>query len=168
MSVQNGGRMVRRINSRAKGAAGEREFCSELSLHLGDHLTEQLKRNLEQTRNGGHDIQGLPGWAVEVKRYKSLTETEIANIWEKQAVDQAMRISAIPALAYREDRRPWRVRVPINVMTGEHWSDQDRWHIDWTIEVGLAAFAYIVREQSARVHLRGGLHTCTVPGTLTA
>ena len=51
--------MMGKINSRAKGAAGEREFCKELAEHLGDALVEPLKRNLEQTRNGGHDILGL-------------------------------------------------------------------------------------------------------------
>lgn len=146
-----------RINSRAKGAAGEREFIKELSLHLGDQV---MKRNLEQTRVGGHDIVGLDGWAIEVKRYKAIKEGDIANFWE-QAVEQAQRIGAKPVLAYREDFRSWRVRVPIWVLTGEEvsWTG-----VDWTAEVGIEAFAMLVRECGE--HPRTPDDIAVPPGTL--
>lgn len=150
-----------KINSRAKGAAGEREFCKELAEHLGDALVEPLKRNLEQTRNGGHDILGLDGWALEIKRYKRVKEGDLVEFWN-QAVVQAARVKAKPVLAYREDFRSWRVRIAMAELTGI-------WHpeslsLDWTIEVGLEAFAYIVREQ----HNATQLHESETPITLAA
>lgn len=131
-----------KINSRAKGAQGEREFCKALGEYLGDALVEPLKRNLEQTRNGGHDILGLEGWALEIKRYKVVKESDIKAFWE-QAVEQAKRAGATPVLAYREDFQSWRVRIPWGFMMDDEW-DED---VDFTLEMSIKAFASIIREQ---------------------
>lgn len=131
-----------KINSRAKGASAEREFIKELSEYLGDALTEPMKRNLEQTRKGGHDIVGLDGFAIEIKRYKRIKEGDIVKFWA-QAVDQAKRVDAEPVLAYREDFCSWRVRIPWGFMMDEEW-DED---VDFTIELSLKAFATLVRER---------------------
>lgn len=131
-----------KINSRAKGAAAEREFCKELADYLGDVLVEPLKRNLEQTRKGGHDIVGLEGYAIEVKRYRVIKEGDIARFWA-QAVEQAKRVEAQPVLVYREDFCSWRVRIPWGFMMDQDW-DED---VDFTIEVSLKAFASLIREQ---------------------
>lgn len=148
-----------KINSRAKGAAGEREFIKVLAEWLGEEMVAPLKRNLEQTRAGGHDIVGLDGWAIEVKRYKELKESDIRKFWE-QAVDQANRINAKPVLAYREDMRSWRVRIAVHdVLT---WDKHDG--VEWTIEVGAEAFCAIVREQ----HNATLLHKAESPATLAA
>ena len=138
-----------KINSRAKGAAGEREFCKALSEHLGDALVEPLKRNLEQTRNGGHDILGLEGWALEIKRYKVVKESDVTKFWE-QAVEQAKRVGAAPVLAYREDFRSWRVRIPWGfAMQDMDWDEG----VDFTLELSLKAFAMLVREQHSATQL---------------
>lgn len=137
-----------KINSRAKGAAAEREFCKELALHLGDTLVEPLKRNLEQTRGGGHDITGLDGWAIEIKRYRVVKEGDLARFWE-QAVEQANRVLARPVLAYREDFRSWRVRIPMPTLTGDAW--HEKLGLDWTIEMSMSAFSHIVRERSTKL-----------------
>lgn len=131
-----------KINSRAKGAAAEREFCKELAEFLGDALAGPLKRNLEQTRVGGHDIVGLDGFAIEIKRYRVIKEGDIVKFWA-QAVDQAKRVDAEPVLAYREDFCSWRVRIPWGFMMDEEW-DED---VDFTIELSLKAFATLVRER---------------------
>ena len=147
-----------KINSRAKGAAGEREFIKELGEYLGDELVAPLKRNLEQTRMGGHDILGLDGWALEIKRYRTVKEADIARFWE-QAVEQAGRIGANPVLAYREDFRSWRVVIHLSVLQeGMTWPG-----VQWTAEIGIEAFASIVRER-----LRCGLHNEEAPPTLTS
>lgn len=130
------------INSRAKGAAGEREFCKVLTEYLGDVLTEPLKRNLEQTRNGGHDILGIEGFALEIKRYKRVKDGDIKQFWE-QAVEQARRAGGLPALAYREDLQSWRVRFPMCVLNPDMTST---WDLDFTVEVGVEAFASVLRE----------------------
>lgn len=130
------------INSRAKGAAGEREFCRVLGDLLGDALVEPLKRNLEQTRNGGHDILGLEGFALEIKRYKRVKDGDIKKFWE-QACEQAERAGGYPALAYREDLQSWRVRIPMEVLK-EGMSST--WELDYTAELSVEAFAMVVRE----------------------
>ena len=40
------------VNSQRKGASAEREVAGLIALNLGI----KLKRNLEQTRGGGHDL----------------------------------------------------------------------------------------------------------------
>ena len=130
------------INSRAKGAAGEREFCRVLGDLLGDALVEPLKRNLEQTRNGGHDILGLEGFALEIKRYKRVKDGDIKKFWE-QACEQAERAGGYPALAYREDLQSWRVRIPMEVLKEDMTST---WELDYTAELSVEAFAMVVRE----------------------
>lgn len=145
-----------KINSRAKGAAAERELIAELRDYLGETLTANMKRNLEQSRKGGHDIAGLDGWAIEVKRYNKLTESDIARFWERQAVDQAWKVDARPALAYRADHRPWRVRVPMVLVRDidADWKTSDQWLYIWTVDVGLQAFASLVLEQHSASVLR--------------
>lgn len=148
-----------KINSRAKGAAGEREFIKELAQELGDDLVAPLKRNLEQTRAGGHDVVGLEGWAIEIKRYRVIKEGDIARFWE-QAVEQAERIGALPMLAYREDFKSWRIRVALmmsddgeKLVIADRYIANEKWHVDWTAEISMMAFASIIREQHSATHL---------------
>jgi Holliday junction resolvase len=150
-----------KINSRAKGAAGEREFIKELALELGDELVAPLKRNLEQTRAGGHDIVGLEGFAIEIKRYKQIKEGDIVKFWE-QAKEQAQRIDAEPVLAYREDMRSWRVVVSCNLLNKGYMTGD--WSVEWTATISLKAFSYLVREQ----HSATQLHKAESPATLAA
>jgi len=94
--------------ARRKGAQGEQEFARLLSAALD----MDISRNLDQARDGGADIMfDLDGAtvAVEVKRRKEMpTEGERAA-WLRQ-------VERVPAdiriVAYRPDRRPWRVMVP--------------------------------------------------------
>jgi Holliday junction resolvase len=110
---------------RNKGAAGERELAKLLS----DQLGAEVSRNLLQTREGGHDLDGLP-FALEVKRQEGLK----INTWWKQAVTQSQTSGLAPALAYRQSRRPWRFVVLCPALTGDH-----------TAEISLGAFCEIVR-----------------------
>jgi len=147
---------VGKINSRAKGAAAERELIKELQQHLGDEIAGRMKRNLEQSRKGGHDIAGLPGWAIEVKRYKRLSEADLARFWDRQVVDQAIRVKGRPALAYKGDFRPWRVRVPIALLRefGGDWTQEWSCKSEWTADVSLEAFASVLREHHSALVLR--------------
>ena len=123
-----------KINSRAKGKAGERELINELKVLLPPELTSELTRNLDQTRDGGHDILGLGDWALEVKRYAEVLPADLERFW-KQATEQARKDEKRPALAYRQDRRPWRV-----VTRG--WGNSDEY--EDTIEMSLGLFAKFV------------------------
>lgn len=101
--------------ARNKGQRGEREVrdliqpivdkvCAELGLDA-----MEIKRNLNQSREGGHDLIGLSWIAIEVKRQEVLQ----LDKWWMQAEEQAMRISssAIPVLIYKQNRQKWRVRM---------------------------------------------------------
>lgn len=136
------------INSRQKGAGGEREF-SRLVL---EHLGVELRRNLEQSRAGGHDLmpvgtdpvsRALDAYALEVKRYRQISPAMLARFWE-QAQNQADRVGKIPTLAYREDRQEWRLVVPLRAINREVFGE---WlGIDWTCTLSVPAFVCLIRE----------------------
>lgn len=100
--------------SRDKGQRGEREFAcliqewsAPVIALVGNAEAIELRRNLMQSREGGHDLVGIPWLAVEVKRQENLA----LPAWWRQTVEQAERVGAIPFLAYRQNRCPWRFRL---------------------------------------------------------
>jgi Holliday junction resolvase len=125
-------------NGRAKGAAGERELIKRLMEWLGPL---DLKRNLEQTRAGGHDIVGLDAFAIEVKRYAKAGDADLKRWWE-QSVRQASAVDKVPALAYKLNHREWRVRIPFNSIRHDIGDTDHEWAVDLTIQ----AFCSVVRE----------------------
>lgn len=90
-------------SSQLKGKAGEREVADMLFYATGKMVT----RNLDQTRNGGHDLDGVPGLSIEVKRQERLN----INTWWKQTTRQANQVEGIPVLAYRQNYKPWKFIV---------------------------------------------------------
>ncbi|MDG4595873.1 MAG: hypothetical protein P9F75_09315 [Candidatus Contendobacter sp.] len=93
------------MNSQRKGKEGERELTRLLRELLG----ADVARNLMQSRDGGADLLGLPGWALEVKRAARARLSE----WWLQTCQQAEAAGLRPALAYRLDRQPWRVVIAL-------------------------------------------------------
>lgn len=96
-----------RINSRAKGAAGEREWANICK-----------KQGFEDARRGqqfsgieGKDVVGLPAIHVEVKRVERLN---ISNAMRQAERDKAD--NEIPIVAHRKNREPWLV-----TMRAEDW-----------------------------------------------
>ena len=67
------------VNARNKGRRGEREVIDEIKELLGI----QLEVNYSQTFGGGHDLLGLDGFAIEVKRRKVITPGDLKNFWEQ-------------------------------------------------------------------------------------
>ena len=94
------------LNSRDKGARGEREWAAVLREQF-PHIT--FRRNI-QSRGGGAeaaDVTGLPGWHAEVKRVEKL------NIWA--ALAQAERDAQPgdrPYVAFRRNNGGWYVALP--------------------------------------------------------
>ena len=134
-----------KINSRTKGKTAERELIGELKKLLPEHLTAELSRNLDQTRSGGHDILGLDGWAIEVKRYANVLPADLERFWA-QAVEQAQRCQQAPVLCYRADRRDWRAVIHIECfddveVAGKPYAN--------TVEMSLPLFAAIVEARSS-------------------
>ena len=98
-------------NSRNKGASFEREIANELTTKL--ELKHQLKRILEQTREKHLPDLILGRWYLECKRYGSGNEP--MDSWWEQVVSASGK-DKIPALIYKFDRRPIKVRVPIGAI----------------------------------------------------
>jgi len=95
-------------SERAKGANAEREFVGILNDALFGS-GKAVKRNLDQTRDGGCDawisVAGKP-MAIEIKRQEALR----INAW----LDQVKSVTAdLHAVAFRTSRNPWSVCLPI-------------------------------------------------------
>ena len=85
-----------RINSRQKGAAGEREVAkilqqvvNEVALQCG-YVSPTIRRNTEQSQIGGEDLTGLPWYSFEIKRCERVE----LDKWWQQTVIQAARKAA--------------------------------------------------------------------------
>ena len=136
--------------SRRKGASGEREFAAAVDGLLGIKLT----RNLEQSRQGGHDLiappsaagpvaEALAAMAIEIKRYATCPPGSLAQWWA-QTTRQADAAGLWPVLAYRGDRQQWRVRLPLAALRPDifpYWPDADL-----TADLHLTAFCSLIRE----------------------
>lgn len=136
------------INSRQKGASSEREFAGLIH----DQLGVKLVRVLDQSRGGGFDLEPEPnqegpvvdavrGLALEVKRYNAITPSLMERFWS-QATRQAENAGLIPALAWRADRQPWKVTVPLSWLAGMGTSHD----LEFTATLAVEAFCLAVRE----------------------
>lgn len=87
------------VNSRAKGAAGERE----LSKILGELLGTPFRRGVQYCgANGDADVVGLPGVHIEAKRVQALNVSK--------AMMQAMTDSKpddVPIVCHRKNGEQW-------------------------------------------------------------
>ena len=94
-------------SQRTKGANGEREIVHIIR----DDLGIEVKRNLEQTREGGCDIK-LPPFNIEVKR-----RARIANLYEWIAQAEAScHTGEKPLLVARADGCGWLAIMPLHQM----------------------------------------------------
>lgn len=116
-----------------KGKGGELELAHLLTERLGTIV----RRNLGQSRAGGHDLL-LPGWALEVKRAAS---PQLATWWQ-QTLLQARYAGTRPVLAYRLDRAPWRFIVRLTDLLPA-CTDQPE---SLTATLCLDGFCLVVRE----------------------
>lgn len=115
------------LSAKRKGAAAEREVAKliqEMLKNVGDF---ELSRNLLQTREGGYDLDGLPGVAIEVKRVEQLS----IGTWWGQTVKQATD-NSIALLVYRQNRKPWTfVMRPYDVTDYRHAEDFEPWQFKY-------------------------------------
>ena len=98
-------------NSRNKGAAFEREIANSLNKEL--NLTIPLKRILEQTREKFLPDLILGNWYLECKRYGQGNEP--VEKWWSQVLDST-KDRGLPALIYKFNNRPIKVRVPLHTI----------------------------------------------------
>jgi Holliday junction resolvase len=91
-----------KINSKAKGARGEREFSS----FLRERGYSEARRGQQYSGIEGEDVIGLPGFHIECKRVEKL------NIHD--AMNQSIRDAAegqVSIVAHRKNRTEWLVTL---------------------------------------------------------
>ena len=101
-------------NSRNKGVSFEREVANLLTLDLG--LKNNIRRILDQTRDKHLPDLMLGKWYIECKRYGSGAEP--LEAWWQQVLS-ATRNKGIPALVYKFNRRPIKVRIPLGAINNQ-------------------------------------------------
>lgn len=105
------------LNARSKGARGEREIVTLMNRIIDNVLASQtwddvviktakacIQRNQAQSAVGGHDLNGVFGLSVEIKRVEVLA----VDKWWEQCREQAIRNAEVPVLLYRKNKNPWR------------------------------------------------------------
>lgn len=95
------------MNSRAKGAGGERELAKKLREYGYDCRRGQQFSGA----NGDADVVGLPGIHIECKRVERLNLEDAMAQSRRDA-----RAEEIPVVMHRKTRSPWLV-----TMTLEDW-----------------------------------------------
>ena len=94
-------------NSRNKGASFEREIANLLTADLG--LEKNIRRILEQTRTKELPDLMLGRWCIECKAYGSGAEPR--TDWWEQVLASSREQNLKPALVYKFNNRPIKVRV---------------------------------------------------------
>lgn len=94
------------MNSRNKGAAGERELAKILR---GYGYKESRRGQQYCGKNGDADVIGLPGIHIECKRVEHL------NIYDamKQSQNDS-KDGETPTVFHRKNNRPWMVTMTID------------------------------------------------------
>lgn len=93
------------INSRAKGAVGERELANILK----ENGFETRRGQQYSGANGDADVVGLPHIHIECKRVERLI---IEKAMEQSRSDA--RENEIPVVMHRKNRQPWLVTMDID------------------------------------------------------
>ena len=122
-------------NSRNKGASFEREVANLLTSSL--NLENNVKRILEQTREKHLPDLILGRWYIECKRYGSGAEP--LEAWWQQVLE-ASRDKGIPALVYKFNRRPIKVKIPLGAI-----NPQLSINSTYTADLLLEDFIYLLK-----------------------
>ena len=88
-------------SQRNKGATGEREVGAKFE----DQLGVPVKRRLDQTRDGGYDLEVF-GIAIEVKRTQ-----QVGLDAALRQVGKAKRDDQLGAVVHRANGCPWKVTL---------------------------------------------------------
>ena len=131
------------LMQRNKGKVGEREIAALVSVLTGWNVQRRVRQH-----DGDSDLEGVPGWGIEVKRHAKAPRASIRQWWQR-AQAQAERTGLIPVLLYRADRDEWRAVWPLAV----HLVQQEAamWaSYGWTGEGSIEAWAAVARELSGQ------------------
>ena len=111
------------VHARNKGKDGELEWIKTFGILFKGR---ELKRNLDQTREGGADILGCEPFIVEVKRCEKL---ELDKWWRQvKAAEETLKsahlagpdsdqpFKRISVVSYRQNRGQWTFLLPASLM----------------------------------------------------
>jgi hypothetical protein len=126
------------LMSRQKGKAGEREIAGIIRDLTGWDVRRKVRQH-----DGDSDLEGVPGWSVEVKRHATASRGEIRKWWE-QAEAQAIKDQMRAVLFYRKDKDEWRA-VWCYAWPMGHTATPETIY-DWTVEGSVAVWAAVARE----------------------
>ena len=104
------------VHARNKGKAAETEFINKFQSLFPD----TLQRNLDQCRDGGSDVTGCEPFVIEIKRVEKLD----LKAWWRQvrlasATGSLCPTKAVPVVAYRQSRQPWRFLLPATLIVSK-------------------------------------------------
>ena len=91
-------------SQRSKGARGEREVARIISDLLGFEVSRRCRQH-----DGDCDLEGVPGWSIEVKNHAKVTRS-ILMAWWQQTLEQSGELA--PCLWYKRAPGWWRVVWP--------------------------------------------------------
>lgn len=92
------------VNSKRKGASGERELAKVLR----DHGYETRRGQQYSGANGDADVVGLPGIYIECKRVERL------NLYDAIAQAKADSKGDMPAVMHRKNNCKWLVTMELD------------------------------------------------------
>lgn len=118
------------INSRNKGAEGERELARILT----GHGYKSRRGQQFSGANGDPDVVGLPYIHIEAKRVERLNLEDAMS----QSIHDA-REGELPAVFHRKNRSPWLVTMRL-----EDWIEIYR---EWEAGKSLDQLAEVLREE---------------------
>ena len=103
--ISNAENKKRKVNSRQKGARGEREFAAICREHGYDCRRGQQYCG----SNGDADVVGLPGVHLEIKRVEHL------NLYDAMAqAKRDARAGERPVVVHRRNNCEWLVTMPVD------------------------------------------------------
>jgi Holliday junction resolvase len=138
-------------NSRNKGASFERAIARELFRELGIEFKRDLEQYQESER--GDLVTKHHGWpfVIECKAYASGADARSA--WVAQVFKAAETTGLHPALIYKFNNKPVRVRVWMDAIAEAHGGTAVC--TEWA-DLSIQGFAYVARELMARRSQRIG------------
>ena len=124
------------INQRKKGHDFERKIAKKLQEDL--NLAKPVRRILSQYQEKNHPDLKLGRWNIECKAYKKGFEP--ATAWWEQVLG-VTRDGEFPALIYKFDNKPIRVRIMMKNLNGD-FSDKSK-----VVELNWESFTYLISKK---------------------
>nr|CRH05615.1 protein of unknown function [Candidatus Magnetococcus massalia] len=121
-------------SSRIKGAVAEQQLFGLLNNQLGVTPSGVSARSALTTR-----------WHHAMPITILCRDRQVIRLqsWWQETIQQAEKEGRIPVLAYTDEKKRWRFRLPVELLTGSHWTEQE---LAMTAELHIEGFCAIARE----------------------